>query len=365
MSDTATAEGGGSNKLSPWKWEEVIPFLSQSEVTFSQGFLRCRPEQWFPGFSAHWQPIFHSLNLDIEVGEVRPVLQLPVGESSLFLGSLHGEELGLLVNARLFEFVSRTYIPEAPLLAKHLLVEYFARRFLSTLVRSWSGQMEADFRFESERVLSGQQFPGGVTVSFRANGEPFSLEIGLGEKILHRLQELWIAQAVQGAGPTTTDKTLPLRLVLGGTYLSPSEIGQQLVVGNTLPLSFGGVRDASLLLHDEPWMKGELCAVGSGESPQWGVRVVGEGDERPLSPSGMTPVLYELGESDIGRTEMMLLSQPGANHGFSSQVDEPVRIVISGQVVARGRLRVRLGDENSSRSTQTLAPLLVEVLTVE
>ncbi|MCB0328880.1 MAG: hypothetical protein KDD70_04435 [Bdellovibrionales bacterium] len=354
-------DGFGDGEFLPWNPHQDLPVVEQVELEFSRGFMRCKPELWFPGFAAHWLPLLHTLGLQVEVQSVRPKLDLqrePLDTSGAqtFVGTINGEPLALIIPTDTFEFISRVQVPGGNLTAKHLVVEYFSRRFLTSLVHSWSANEDGEFRLESEMTVAPKQFLGGVEIVFRVNGELCEVLVALGRGLLDRLDQLWISQVTQGSG--VASGAFPLKLVLGHSFVSPSELEDTLVVGKSLPIEIGGTEECFLYLNEEPWMQGRLCAKAQGlsgaEDPIAGgdslVEEQGtkEGEllfqtsrevmDRHAGPPGTTQLSFELGSSHINKLEMMLLSQGNALYELPHIDPRQVHILIGGQKAASGEL---------------------------
>ena len=77
-----------SPKLIPWVPQQTLRMYDSDQVRFSGGFLRSRPERWFPGFSAHWLPLAHALGIEAQLVEIKPLLIVPPALEYLYAGEI-------------------------------------------------------------------------------------------------------------------------------------------------------------------------------------------------------------------------------------------------------------------------------------
>lgn len=333
MSIASDEQEVGDSNFREWNAADDLLPIRPEVIRFSKGFLRSKPEVWFPGFAAYWLPLLHTFDLHQEGVETTPLLDLSSLKGITFCGSLDGEMLTLVIPESLFDFIARVELPAASQTAKHLFVEYFARRFLTSIASSWSAQEGALFQFHSDLGSPPVHCSAGVRVNFRLSGEVLSLVIGVSQGLLEKIDQLWITQMLQGI--VNIDDSAHIRLVFGSTMLVPSEVGEVLSSGQAVPINSGGSEKILLLLDDKPWLEGRLLRHEGGIAFET-IREVKQGVE---IEEGMTSVSFELGEVEMSRRDIHLLGQPGALHQFPQIADQPkTHIYVADKKVGEGTL---------------------------
>ncbi|MGA1190676.1 MAG: hypothetical protein ACO3XO_00195 [Bdellovibrionota bacterium] len=333
MSIASDEQEVGDTDFREWSASEDLLPIRPEVIRFSKGFLRSKPEVWFPGFAAYWLPLFHTFDIHQESIETTPLLDLSAVKGITFYGSLDGEMFSLIVSEALFDFIARVELPAASQTAKHLFIEYFARRFMTSLASSWSAQEGAVFQFHSDLGSPPVHCSAGVRLNFRLNGEMLSLVIGMSQGLLEKMDQLWITQMLRGV--VHSRDSAGIRIVFGNTMLVPSEVGEVLSSGQMLPMNSGGSEEVLLLLDDTPWLEGKLWRHEGGIAFET-IREVKEG---VATEEGMTPVTFELGEIELSGRDIHLLAQPGAIHEFPQIADQPkMHIYVASKKVGEGRL---------------------------
>lgn len=333
MSIASDEQEVGDSNFREWNAAEDLPLICPEVIRFSKGFLRSKPEVWFPGFAAYWLPLLHTFDLSQEGVETTPLLDLSSVKGITFYGSIDGEMLTLVIPESLFDFIARVELPAASQTAKHLFVEYFARRFLTSIASSWSAQEGAEFQFHSDLGSPPVHCSAGVRLNFRLNGEMLSLIVGMSRVLLEKVDQLWITQTLQGV--VNIDDSSRIRLVFGSTMLVPSEVGEVLSSGQTIPINSGGSEKIRLLLDDRPWLEGRLLRHEGGVA----FETIREAAQVVEIEEGMTSVSFELGEVEMSRRDIHLLAQPGALHQFPQIAEQPkTHVYIADKKVGEGTL---------------------------
>ena len=64
-----TQAGQAEIALGGWDPQRALRKIDPAEVRYSRGFLRCRPEKWFPGCATPVLPRAHSLGVGDGIGK--------------------------------------------------------------------------------------------------------------------------------------------------------------------------------------------------------------------------------------------------------------------------------------------------------
>ena len=100
-----------SARIIEWIPDEVLRKVSSDEIRYADGFLVSKPEKWFPGFSAYWLPIIHSLDIDARFVSTRPVLEVSTEDAHSYVSTLTTEHIGLIIPRDSFLLLSRIIFP--------------------------------------------------------------------------------------------------------------------------------------------------------------------------------------------------------------------------------------------------------------
>ena len=157
-------ESGSSDNVhvTPWNPSKALRVFEENEVNLSRGFLRCTPQQWFPGLAAQWLPLSHSLSVELAVNEVKtaveilPTLKMVVG----YQATLDGDPLAILLDEHAVGVIFGAVSPDGLDTANDIVLEYVARRTLGSLALAWSGYESSVLRFHSIIDLYSVEYPG-------------------------------------------------------------------------------------------------------------------------------------------------------------------------------------------------------------
>ena len=322
-----------STDLTEWIPEQALHPVSSAEGYYTEGFLASQPEKWFPGFSAFWLPIIHALDIEAQFISSLPVLSPETEDSNVYIGTLNQEYLGLIIPKESFALLSRILLPSSILVAQHISVEYFARRFLHSLASSWSASDGAEFRFQSNVANYSKLFTGGINLSFRLNGQSFSVTVGLNEGLVDRVHDLWCSHLANQTGVIQRNEMLALdegarvELVMGIADVKPSEVNSVLQPGNVLPLS----SSASIYYEREPYVFGTALLGEKG-----GVfRSSGDTENQSFKP-GATPIRAVVGSGAVEKGALVKLRNKNSYLSLPFPISSDTDLYIGDQVVASG-----------------------------
>ncbi len=328
------SSGGQSSSdgLIPWDPRRSLRKLDPHEVRLSRGFLRCRPEKWFPAFPAHWLPLAHSLGIDFRLTEAKPGLALPKGLATAFACSVDDEPLGIFLDDVATNVVLEALIPGGSPQANRVVGEYLARRLLVSLESSWSGPESSVVRFESERSPFDIDPQGVVKLSFEIQRNPASVWLALGKGLVDRLDSLWRRQvrSVSRLAESEGD----VHLELAQLAVPPAMLVDYLKPGSVIDLEVPASDQVVIRFAGKPFLPGRLGDIQG----RIGVEVL-SGPVPPSSiPEGTTRLSVASAIFKMEGTQMAELSQPGAAWDTGVSLGDVVAVVINGEKVADARL---------------------------
>lgn len=324
--------GQTSEGLVSWDPRRSLRKMDPHEVRLSRGFLRCRPEKWFPAFPAHWLPLAHSLGAEFRVLEVKPGLLLPKGLATGFACSVDAEPLGIFLDDVSTNVVLEALIPGGSPQAARVVAEYLARRLLVSLESSWSGPESSVVRFESERSPFEVEPHGVVKLQFEVQRSSATVWLALGKGLVDRLDSLWRRQvrSVSRIAESEGD----VHLELAQLAVPPAALVDYLKSGSVIDLEVPATDQVIIRYAGRPMFLGRLGDVQG----RIGVEVL-PGSVPPSSvPDGTTRLSVASAIFKMEGSQVAELSQPGACWDTGVSLGDVVAVVINGEKVAEARL---------------------------
>lgn len=322
----------------PWQPERALKECDALEVHFSRGFLRSRPERWFPGFAALWLPLAHSLGIEVQLVEVKPLLHLPPSLEFGFGALVDGESFGILFDATSARIIVDSVAPGSQEYAERTVLQYIARRFVYSLTYCWSAADGSKVEFDG--ILDPLQEPaaGAVKLTVMINNNYCTLWAALGEKLTERLDGLWRRQIHSQVKTENSVGLVSIEIARvqapGGDPLNLSLAGTQLDLGTALS------DQVVLRLDGKTWLPARL-GVCHGyfviES------IAGAAIELDSSENSST-VSVELGRISLDEQKISELSQPGAYFQSSIEASPRIKLFSQDREIASGTLSVLDGQ---------------------
>jgi flagellar motor switch/type III secretory pathway protein FliN len=328
--DITTAGEGHDVQL--WEPQRVLRRVNPLDAKLSRGFLRCRPEKWFPAFSTHWLPIIHTLGMEARIQEIKPVIAKPPVGDVAFVGSVSGERIVISMDHAAADALSDELVPGAGEKSSKVVLEYFCRRFLASLALAWSGPESATVTFDRDADVSDVQIVGSVRVGFTVNTVPFTVWIGLGPKLVEMLDGLWRRQ-VQTLSKVAT-RGASLRLEIAQLGVPPQMLAEYLTKGTVIDLEVKASDTITIKVGDKPWMPARLVDVGG----KIGCEMTPGALTVPQITEGATQLSVEIGSLSVDAAQIAEVSQAGSILTTEFPVSGIVQLVINQERVAEARL---------------------------
>lgn len=332
MSEQDTTTAGEGHDVQLWEPQRVLRRVNPSEAKLSRGFLRCRPEKWFPAFATHWQPIIHALGVEARISEIKPVLAKPPLGDVAYVASVSGERIVVAMESAGADSLCDELSPGSGEKASKVVLEYFCRRFIASLALSWSGPESATVRFERDSSASEVTVAGSIRIGFTVNTVPFTLWIGLGPKLVEMLDGLWRrqVQTLSKVAPGTST----LRLELAQLGVPPQMLSEYLTKGTVIDLEVKASDTVTIKVGNKPWMPARLVDVGGSFACEMtpGALTV------PQIAEGATQLSVEVGTLTVDSAQIAELGQAGAILVTGVPVSGIVQLVINQERVAEARL---------------------------
>ena len=337
MGERDMTTSGDGNDVQLWEPHRVLRRVQSGDALLSRGFLRCRPEKWFPALSTHWTPVLHAFGVEAKVSEIKPVLARPPATDTAFVGTVAGEQMILAMEGEAADALSDELVPGAGPKAAAIVLEYFIRRFLGTLGLSWSGPEATTVTFDRGADVLSVPVVGSVRVALTVNTTPITVWIGLGQRMVDTLDGLWRRQ-VQVLSKVSGGRST-IRLEVAQLGVPPQMLAEYLTKGTVIDLEVKASESITLKVGNKPWMPARLLDVGG----KLGCEMTPGALTVPQIAEGATQLSVEFDSLEMESAQLAELSQAGAILISSIPVSGMVRLVINQEKVADARLCVYEG----------------------
>ena len=321
-----------SPKLIPWVPQQTLRMYDSDQVRFSGGFLRSRPERWFPGFSAHWLPLAHALGIEAQLVEIKPLLIVPPALEYLYAGEIGDESIAVGVDEESAKVIAEAIAPGSREDAARVVIEYIMRRFLSTAAMAWSGEEASSVRFFAERDPLALTQIGSIKLTVMVNSYYCTVWTVLSQGLVARLDGLWKRQANAQARSDQSSGTIQVEV--GQLSVDPTSIDEYVRAGAIIDLEVPVSDQVILRMDGKPWISSRLGLVNnafafeSTSAPSFHQPVAG----------GLTSISIQLGEVSISPESVTELSQPGTIVQSALAADNRVKLRVQQNLVAQGTL---------------------------
>lgn len=319
--------------MEPWSVEEFVTELTQNEIRYSRGFLRCNPSEWFEGIGLHWAPLLHSLGSEVELASVEKTLGFPDNLLSLSRLEIDGETAVLGVDKNCERSLSRLIAQDMPRQASAVMLDYAKRRFVSSLIKTWSrGSSPVSWYLGSEKIeVDG--IVGSIGTRFNLGANVCEVWCGFGPRMVGRFDLMWREKLYHERRrdlENLGDENTEVSIELAELAVPPVQLIDYMKVGTVIDLEAVASDNVLVKADGQPWLEGKLRNFNS----RLAVEVTSDEPRAFHCPSECTRVSVELARMELDPEGIIEHSQCGAviltNSTFSSQAV----LVIGGERVA-------------------------------
>jgi hypothetical protein len=322
-------------ELASWEPERHLRSVSTGDVKLSRGFLRARPERWFPSMSSQWAPLAHALGIELRLVEVKTASRMPEGVFEAYYGLIDEEPCVLRIDQSSIQNLMESIGPGAPAKTTRFVVEYAMRRLLVTLGSSWTGPQAATIRFTPDAPPCDDL--GVIKLSLMLNDAPVTIWLSLGNVAVEKLDTLWRKQVQSAARQPQAGV---LHIEVAQLAVPPSMLVDYLAPGAPIDLEVLVSDSATLRLGGKPWLPVRLLNINGN----LGVEVIAGPVQTPTSvPEGTTRMSIEIGQFKANAPEVAELGQVGAILDTKAPLSNQVQLVINEEKVGDATLCVYEG----------------------
>lgn len=337
MGEQNLKPSGDGTDVHFWEPRGALRRIPSAEAALSRGFLRCRPERWFPGFAARWLPLIHALGVEVKLNEIKPLLARPPRGDVAFVGSFGGEDILVAMDKASAAGLADELIPGANPKAAGVALEYLFRRFIASLAMSWSAGGGVSVGMSRTVPPESVSIAGSIRLGISVNTTPVEVWVGLGPKMVEMLDGLWRRQvhSLSKAAPGE----VALRLEVGQLGVPPQMLSDYLVKGTVIDLEIKATEMVTIKVGQKLWMPARLIDVDG----LYGCEMTPGALAVPSIAEGATQLCVELGVVSIDGAKMPELAQAGAILMSQIPTTGSVDLVINGEKVGAARLCVYEG----------------------
>lgn len=323
-----------SDSVTVMAWDPIRALRSVDPgiARYSRGFLRSKPEKWFPGIAAQWLPLAHSLGVELRPGEVKPSLELPDGLDAGFGFEIDGEHSAILLDRLSVKVIQDAITPSALTVPKELVLEYLARRLLGSLALAWSGSEASQVLFDSRIDPSNVQGAGAVKIGFSMNNQAGAIWLLLGPKMVERLDGLWKRQmqsaSRQGEGASD------VHIEIAQLAVPPSMLVDYMRSGTVIDLEIPTTDTVTIRVGAKAMFSAKVCNVGGN----LGLETLPGPAQTAALPDGTTRLSIDFGKVSLDAASLSELSQPNAVWDSGLRLKDTVDMVINGEKVGEATL---------------------------
>ncbi len=328
-------EGGEQEQsiVGLWDPSQTLRRVSSRELDYSRGFSRCQFGQWFPGLGLQWLTLTHTLGVEVKILGVEPLLSVPSALDLCFVGQLADEEIGVAADRQSLIALMEACIPGGRDLAQGVVIEYLARRFLTSLMLAWGGPQTSNFMFQGVKQIGELSAVGAVVLKMSLSGIQCSVVVLLGQKTVDYLDGIWRRQVRSSAGKMKAPGEISIELAQ--LAVKPSSILDYTRSGTVVDLEVP-VSDNVTLRFPEG---GSLLAKLRRADQEFVLESAAGAPPNFVLPEGTTRLSIQLGTARIDSSfELSEFVQPGAMLKTDIIISNNASLVVNNEKVAQAKL---------------------------
>ena len=327
-----------------WKPESLVA-LSEREIRYANGFLRCNPLRWMGSVKAHWAALLESQNLELKFIEIKTSLATDFNYAQLWHASVNSFPLACGCDSATLDAIFSLASGNLRMAGRAVVLDYFGRRLLGTLAMSWNGPAFESFQFVRDAgSVTPTEWAASVHVRAEISGRQLNFCYFLSPYLLDVLDGMWIRQRLAAA---KKQGELTLSLELGDVELSSGELQKLSGSNKVLPFNNAGFETVQLVSRtDNVVFGGRLVRLGG----VFGVQILSGTRSLPKPAEGNARLAFSLGQVKITAETYAEVSQPGALLKTEIPLTSRVAVVSAGTKYAEALI-----GQTEGRSVLVLA----------
>jgi hypothetical protein len=326
----------GSATLRALEPAMMLQAIEAQYASFSRGFLQSRPERWFPGFSAQWFPLAHSLGAEVQISEVLPSVELPQDFEVGFLASVDNDHISVVVENQDARVLIKELFPGSTKAVSLICLEYLARRFLTSLILSWTGPESSALLIEGKlerESLESKNFVASIRLNLLINQQHCSLWVLLSRGVADKLDRLWKRQ-MQSSERNNTGPDLFGVVQIAELAVPITSLADYTRPGTVIDLEVFVSDAARVTFSARESLIVRLCSVDN----KLAFQVREEDSSVSNIPEGSARISFNLAKFSCPGSMLPELSQVGAIYATNQPVTNEVEVMVNGKQVATAEL---------------------------
>ncbi len=321
-------------------WDPYVKLraVDPLNIKYSKGFLRALPQEWFPGLSSHWFPLAHSLGVDLEILEIKPMISPPGHSGNTFFSRTGDDFIGLMFDQESAEVVASTIVPSVVGDSKDVLLNYISRRLFTSIGQAWSGVEKPFPVFDSNYTPEASEIVGAIKLFGTLNSSHFTCWILLSQNMCDILDSLWRKQ-LKSSQTVQMDSCIA-EIEIGHLAVNPANLTSYLTSGASIDLEMSVNDQATLLVDRQAWGRVRMLQVDG----KFALEAQTGSQKVTQIPEGFTKLCITMGSVNIESGELLEIAQPGAIIETGIQLSDTVNLVINGEKVGEAFLKVYQGN---------------------
>jgi flagellar motor switch/type III secretory pathway protein FliN len=332
-----SAESEGD--VESWEPRGFLRAIDYREARLANGFLRCHPERWFPGFAERWAPLISTLGCEVRIGEIKPTMVLPDDTWLCFRGTLDDESMVVALDRQTAELLIQEVVPNiSGPLQTDLVIEYLVQRFMAVLGMSQTASETAGALIFNGRCSPSEvSLIAAVRLSFSLNSAQCSLIVALGQEAVDRMDRLWRRQ-VHSSVRSAQEAGL-LRFELAQLGVPPHLLSEYVSKGTVVDLEVPASDSLTLRVGSKLFMPARMIQIDG----KLGCQIVsGSAANLPVA-EGTSRLSIEIASLPVEPSVLAELGQVGAILNTGRALDGRVTLNINQEKIADARLCVYQG----------------------
>ena len=339
MSSGEQISAGSEAQVEPWEPRGFLRAIDYREARLTNGFLRCHPERWFPGFAERWAPLISTLGCELRMGEIKPTLSIPDDSWLCFRGTLEDEAIVVAIDRQTAELVIQEVVPNVSgSLQTDLVIEYLIQRFMAILGMSQTASETAGALIFNGRCSPSEvSLMAAVKLSFSLNSTPCSVAVALGQEAVERMDRLWRRQVHSSI--RTSQESGALRFEIAQLGVPPQLLSEYVTKGTIVDLEVAASDALTLRLGSKLFMPARMIQIDG----KLGCQIVsGSATNLPVA-DGTSRLSVEIASMPVDPSVLAELGQVGAILNTGRHLDNRVTLNINQEKVADATLCVYQG----------------------
>lgn len=339
MSSQGQISGDASSEVEPWAPQRYIRSIDVREARLANGFLRCHPERWFPGFAERWKSLMSIMGCELHIAEVRPTLMLPDDSWECFKGSIEHDAVLIAIEPHTASLIAEELVPNvAPGLRSGMILDYLVQRCMATLGMTQTlSESAGGMVFHGRCTASDVAAVAAVRLLLSINASPCAAVVALGQDLVERMDRLWRRQ-VHSSARSQLDRGA-LRVVIAQLGVPPHVLSDYVSKGTIIDLEVPVSDAVTLRIGNKVFMPARLvdidgmlgCQTIQGVAPALTV------------PDGTSRMSVEIAASTVDHNILAELAQVGSVFNTGRPMGSRVALIINQDKVAEAQLCVYQG----------------------